>query len=344
VALYTEALRERETGLSASVREYLDIMQRALDDVAHTVARMHEFYRQREPQLILKPVDLNLMVQQVLTLTRARWNDMPQQRGIVIEIATGLALDLPKVPGNETEIREALVNLIFNAVDAMPHGGTLRLRTAASRGDVVVEVTDTGYGMDEQTRRRCLEPFFSTKGERGTGMGLAMVFGMTQRHHGDIEIESAPGAGTAVRLFFPLRHAEPARSAPEDSNARPPRLRILLVDDDPLILKSLRETLENDGHLVTSAIGGKEGIEAFQSAKADAPFAVVITDLGMPRVDGRRVAAAVKASRPATPVILLTGWGQRLVAEGDTPAQVDRVLSKPPRLRELRAVLAELAS
>ena len=123
------------------------------------------------------------------------------------------------------------------------------------------------------------------------------------------------------------------------------RLRILLIDDDPLMIKSLRDTLEADGHAITTANGGQEGIDKFQEAQAGGePFAIVITDLGMPRIDGRQVASAVKTARRSTLVILLTGWGQRLVAEGDVPPHVDRVLNKPPKLRELRAALAELVA
>jgi signal transduction histidine kinase/CheY-like chemotaxis protein len=353
VALYTASLLEREPNLSTRTREYLETTQRALHDVAHTVARMQEFYRQREPQLMLRPVDMNLMVQQVLDLTRARWSDMPQQRGIVIQVRTEWAQNLPAIAGVESEIREALVNLVLNAVDAMPDGGILTLRTRASGGrapskllpQVYVEVTDTGQGMDEETRNRCLDPFFTTKGERGTGLGLTMVFGVTRRHDAEIEIHSAPGTGTTVLLSFPVRPDHmPESGHSTDEHATPSRLRILIVDDDPVILKALRETLEADGHVVITASGGQEGIDAFQAAEGDAQFAVVITDLGMPRVDGRQVAGAVKALRSSTGIILLTGWGQRLVAEGDVPAHVDRVLAKPPKLREIRAALAELTA
>ena len=117
-----------------------------------------------------------------------------------------------------------------------------------------------------------------------------------------------------------------------------------MVDDDPLLIKSLRDALETDGHLVVATNGGQAGIDAFHEAmKRNEPFAVVITDLGMPYVDGRKVASDIKAASPATPVILLTGWGQRIVAEGDVPAHVDRVLNKPPKLHDLRAALAEVA-
>jgi len=351
VSLYTEVLLEMEPNLSVRTREYLETTQRAIGDVAHTVSRMREFYRQQEPQLILVPVDLSRLAQQVIDLTRARWNDMPQKRGVVIELSPELAPDLPAVAGIESEIREALINLIFNAVDAMPEGGTLTLRTTAVKAGsntpfVHVEVTDTGIGMDEETRRRCLEPFFTTKGERGTGLGLAMVYGVAQRHKAEIEMESASGKGTTVRMTFPVSVSNAAGLTHlVAATAIPSRLRILVVDDDPLLIKSLRDTLEVDGHAVTTANGGQAGIDTFLSIERPADqFAIVITDLGMPYVDGRKVATAVKAASPSTPVILLTGWGQRLVAENDIPPHVDRVLNKPPKLRELRATLAELTS
>ena len=360
VALYTESLLEREPQLSERGRGYLVTIARAIDDVAATVARMREFYRQREPQLLLAPVRLNQLVQQVVDLTQARWSDMPLQRGAVIRLEIDLAPNLPALLGVESEVREALINLVFNAVDAMPEGGALTLRTrSAAAGEssdgvdgngaaasqqashAVVEVVDTGVGMDEDTRRRCLEPFFTTKGERGTGLGLAMVYGVAQRHGADVEIDSALGRGTTVRLHFPVPTVEPASSIVMPAQAPPARLRILIVDDDPLLLKSLSDTLEADGHLVSAANGGQAGIDAFHAAlrKPDQAFDAVITDLGMPYVDGRKVAAAIKESADATPVILLTGWGQWLVADGEVPTHVDRVLSKPPKLRELRAAL-----
>jgi len=353
-ALYTEALLEQETTLSARARDYLQTIERAIGDVGATVARMREFYRQREPQLTLKPLSLNQLVQQVADLTRARWSDMPQQRGIVIRMEIEAAADLPDVMGVESEVREALINLIFNAVDAMPEGGVLTLRTrmadeASSNGDagaaprsVQVDVIDTGVGMDEGTRRRCLEPFFTTKGERGTGLGLAMVYGVVQRHSADIDIASKPAAGTTVSLKFAVATGPIVGSqSPPTAADLPAHLRLLVVDDDPLLLKSLRDALESSGHSVTAAGGGQEGIAAFHEAQRLAtPFDAVITDLGMPYVDGCKVASAVKHASAKTPVLLLTGWGQRLVAEGDIPPHVDGVLSKPPKLRELLEALA----
>jgi signal transduction histidine kinase len=351
VALYTEALLENEPGLSERARNYLQTIQQAVGDVAETVGRMREFYRERDPETVMAPVHLNRLVQQVVDLTRARWSDMARQQGIEIRLLTDLAPRPPSVMGLESEIRDALTNLIFNAVDAMPRGGTLTLRTkltpgggssgSAAQPQIAVEIADTGTGMDEATRAKCLEPFFTTKGERGTGLGLAMVYGMIQRHRATIDIESEVGKGTTMRLVFPVAGTQVADST-SAQEVTPPlsRLRILLVDDDPLLLESLREILEGDGHAVVAASGGQEGIDSFRAGSdAGKPFAVVITDLGMPHVDGRQVASAIKATSAATPVILLTGWGRRLAAEGDAPPHVDCVLAKPPRLAELRAGL-----
>jgi len=354
VALYTESLLEREPGLSPRARGHLETIQRAIDDVAQTVTRMREFYRQREPQATLLPVDMNALVRQIVDLTRARWSDMAQRRGIAIEMRTELAADLPTIMGADNEIREALTNLIFNAVDAMPNGGPLTLRTRVVRDEearsqdpsarelVQLEVVDGGVGMDEDTRRRCLEPFFTTKGERGTGLGLAMVYGAIQRHSANIEIESAIGKGTTMRISFPIPTAPTAGAHVSVTAGAVPPMRVLIVDDDPFVLESLRETLSADGHSVTTADGGQAGIDTFLGAHAQGnPFPVVITDLGMPYVDGRRVSAAIKTASPDTIVLLLTGWGQRLIAEGDIPPHVDHVLSKPPKLRAVRQALAQ---
>jgi signal transduction histidine kinase/ActR/RegA family two-component response regulator/HAMP domain-containing protein len=346
VSLYTTTLLETDTSLSERARSYLETIQRAVDDVAQTVARMREFYRRSDERLETTAVDLNLLVRQVLDLTRAKWGDMAQRQGVSIAASAELDERGPTCQGTESEIREALINLVFNAVDAMPQGGRLVLRTACrdDSGGAVVEVRDSGVGMSESVRQRCLEPFFTTKGERGTGLGLAMVFGTMQRHGGSVEIQSEPGAGTVFGLVFPPNRASGAGQggkAPVDE--RPPRMRLLLVDDDPILLRSLRDALESDGHVVATADGGAVAIEMFRrSIESGAGYDAVITDLGMPQVDGRKVAAAVKACASQMPVVLLTGWGQRLVAEDDVPAHVDQLVAKPPRLPVLRKALLQV--
>jgi signal transduction histidine kinase/ActR/RegA family two-component response regulator len=352
-ALYTQALLEREVSLSQEARDRLVIVNRAIDDVGATVARMRTFYRPRDVELTLSPIDLNQLLQQVAELTRARWRDMAQQHGTVIELQGEYAPQLPAVMGAESEIRDALTNLVLNAVDAMPGGGTLTLRTRVKETrvsaneatrSVIVEVRDTGTGMTEAVRNRCLEPFFTTKGERGTGLGLAMVYGMAQRHSADLEIDSEPGRGTTMRIAFQVTAITASEPRSPDAAAMGP-LRLLLIDDDPLLLQSLQDVLSMDGHQVTAADGGQRGIDEYFAARARGePFAVVVTDLGMPKVDGRTVAAAIKSASPETPVVLLTGWGQRLRDEAQLPENVDRVLSKPPRVSELRSTLVLLGA
>ncbi|MEO8017131.1 MAG: ATP-binding protein [Pseudomonadota bacterium] len=349
ITLYTEALLTHEPGLSSRARKQLETIQRAIDDVAQTVARMGEFYRRHESSVLL-PVRANKLLQEVLDMTRARWSDMAQQRGIVIDTRVEESPANPTITAVESEIREALINLVLNAADAMQEGGTLTLRTRVENDSarepfaqrVIIEVSDTGSGMDEATRLRCLEPFFTTKGERGSGLGLSMVYGIAQRHGAVVDISSVVGKGTTFGLAFPM--AEPVADVAVNRKrvtSIPEVTRILLVDDEPRLLKALGEALEAEGNQVQTACGGQAGIDAFLVAKASgAPFTVVITDLGMPHVDGHQVAAAIKGIAPSTTMWLLTGWGQRSGATGDNPPNFDRVLSKPPSLRELRELLA----
>ena len=354
-AIHAELLLEREKSLSPEGLTRLATLQRAIGDVAHTVSRMQELYRRRAPNQNSTGVKLNLLVEQVLELTRSRWRDMPQERGIVIEVVTNLAADLPLVSGIESEIREALTNLVFNAVDAMPEGGRLDLRTRVRKPDkpgtsgkaghlVLLEVADSGTGMSEETRARCFEPFYTTKGDRGSGLGLSMVFSVAERHEADVEIETELGKGTVVRLVFPVAQIQAALPPAElDSNLPQQSLRILVVDDDPILLETLCDALSGDGHRVVAAGGGAAGIDAFRKSMAKGPrFDLVFTDLGMPQIDGRRVAASIKEASATTPIILLTGWGQRMVDEGDLPPHVDLIMSKPPRIRELRQAVQRM--
>jgi nitrogen-specific signal transduction histidine kinase/ActR/RegA family two-component response regulator len=346
-ALYVESLLEQDKTLNPRARERLSLVQQAIAAVVQTVARLREFCRPRESQSAREAVDLNDVVQQSVALTRARWHTMALGKGISIQTELNLANGLPATLGSESEIRDAIVNLIFNAVDAMPSGGTITLQTRALANWVSVEVRDTGIGMDEQTRRRCLEPFFSTKGEQGSGLGLAMVYGMLKRHGGEIEIVSEPGRGTSMRLQFPIDSARVEReqtTAPRSAFAgKRSGIRILLADDDSALLESLRAALEADGHHVLTADDGQSAIDAFEAAdRAGAPFAVVITDFVMPVVDGRKVSNVVNQMRPGTPVIMLTAYGHRVSAQDDTLPNVDQILAKPTNLADLRNTLGRL--
>ena len=225
--LYVEAILERAPGLDEKTRSQLETVQRAIGDVAQTVSRMGEFYRQGETKATLSPVNINVVLGQVPDLTRARWSDLAQARGVAIEMRVEEAPGSPTIMANESEIREALINLVFNAADALPDGGTITLRARRSAGDasaakpsVIVEVSDDGIGMDENTRNHCLEPFFTTKGVRGTGLGLAMVYGIAQRHSAELQIDSDVGKGTTIRLLFPDSEGAAAVVRERDSRNR----------------------------------------------------------------------------------------------------------------------------
>jgi PAS domain S-box-containing protein len=346
-AMYIEALLEQDKTLNSRARERLSIVQQAIAAVVQTVSRLREFCRPREAQTIREDVDINEMVRQSVALTQARWQTMAQGKGIVIRTEMNLANGLPTISGSSSEIRDAIVNLIFNAVDAMPGGGTITLKSRALGNGASIEVSDTGTGMDEHTRRRCLEPFFSTKGEHGNGLGLAMVYGMLKRHGGEIEIVSEPGRGTTMRLLLSTDNTRVDRQQttlqPPGATRQTTGARILLADDDPLLLESLRASLEADGHHVLTADDGQSAIDAFEAAdKAGAPFAVVITDFVMPIVDGRKVSTVVNQMRPGTPVIMLTGFGNRVNAQDDTLPYVDHIMAKPANLAELRNTLERL--
>ena len=342
VGLYVELLLENEVGLTENGRKQLGIVQRGIRNVASTVVRMNEFSRPL-PAANVASVDLNEIARQVVELTRPVWKDQAQQRGAPVTLQLDLATEPMNVAGSAQEISDAFTNLIINAVDAMPAGGALALKIQRAGERICVEVADSGQGMSEEIRMHCMDPFFTTKGTQGNGLGLSMVYGMAQRHHAKLEIDSEPGHGTTMRLiFFPAAitaAADPAVASPADWRS----LRILCVDDDPIVRHAVHTVLTAEGHRVDCADGGEAGVAAFRVAlQTEAKFDVVITDLGMPDIDGRQVAARVKALSSSTPVIMLTGWGQRMLADSQLPANVDCLLAKPPRMHELRAALVKV--
>ena len=347
---FSDLIVQTENNLSDATKKHLLYIKTAGEDIAHIVKRLREFYRPRNEKEFLQSLNLEVIAKQMIDMMQPRWRDMPQANGITIEMKTEFDSQTPPFAGIESEVREAITNLILNAVDALPHGGTITIRTRGVEAPIknrdvtrqaVLEVCDTGIGMDEQTQKRCLEPFFSTKGKRGTGLGLAMVYGVVERHEGKIEIQSKPGEGTTMRLFFPVRKVELSDTTEIIDNGQPVGpFRILCIDDEPALRILIQEMLQREGHNIEMADGGQAGINAFRGAlMRKAPFDLVMTDLGMPMVDGNAVARAIKSESAVTPVIMLTGWGAFLKSDGDVVTQVDGVLSKPPRLKEIRSML-----
>jgi signal transduction histidine kinase/ActR/RegA family two-component response regulator len=327
---HPERLDDKET-----LSRILRTMNTAAYDAADVVRRLREFYRPREAGEMSGSVAMNALIDEAILLTQPRWRDQALARGVSIRLETDLG-DVPPFSGNDAEIREILTNLIFNAADAMPEGGTIALRTRPDGDQILLEVRDTGIGMTEEVRQRCLEPFFTTKGERGTGLGLSMVHGIIRRHAGSLAIESAPGHGTAFRIRFPRRATAPAPvQAPEEGPVSPPQ-RVLVVDDDAGVRDVLVAYLTGDGHTVVTAADGREGLERVRGGRFD----VILTDMAIPELTGDQLARAAKQIAPGIPVVLVTGFGELLEASEEKSTAVDILLEKPVTLAALRGALA----
>ncbi len=283
------------------VLDYLTTMNTAGRDAAQVVSRLRDFYRPREDDDVFESTDLNKIVEETIALTQPRWRTQALGSGRAITVAVELE-KIPAVSACPTELREVLTNLIFNAVDAMPEGGTITLRSRREAAHVVLEVSDSGTGMTTEVLERCVEPFFTTKGDAGTGLGLSMVFGVVSRHEGTVEIESEVGAGTTFRLQFPS--LVPRIDAPVESVAPLTRsLNILVVDDQDASRNIIARYLTGDGHRVATACNGYEAMRCMGNDVYD----VVMTDLGMPGMTGAQLGPLAKKMRANQPVILFTG-------------------------------------
>jgi PAS domain S-box-containing protein len=316
--------------------EFLEMINTTAKDASNIVNRLREFYRYRDKSEVFAPVNLNHLVEETISLTQPKWKTQAETRGISIRAETDLQ-EVPPVLGNAAELREALTNLIFNAVDAMPRGGTVTIRTRSHDSRVTLEVADTGSGMTEAVRRRCLEPFFTTKGTYGTGLGLSMVYGIVRRHDGLIDIQTQLDKGSRIILSLPA-HRQPQAATESAASAYTPPVSksVLLVDDDAVVRKVLNEYLIHDGHSVVLAANGKDGLNKFRNGRFD----LVILDRAMPDMSGDQVGTAIKGSFPNMPVIMLTGFGSMMEAAGEKPGGVDFVVSKPVTIDALRRAVA----
>jgi PAS domain S-box-containing protein len=324
-----------------TVREHLRMINTAALDAAQVVRRLREFYRPRRDTEMFQVLNLNALVEQSVSLTEPKWKGEAQAKGVTIRIQTELQ---PKVSvfADEAELREVLTNLVFNAVDAMPQGGVITIRTSTQAECAILEISDTGTGMTDEVRGRCFEPFFSTKGDAGTGLGLASVYGIVQRHGGEIRIHSQLGKGSTFTIRLPAHSGQPAKPtvAKAPVISKNGRLHILVVEDEPMVRGIEVEYLVSDGHAVETAADGCEGLSKFRAGKFD----LVLVDRAMPQVNGDQLTEAIKEVDPDMPVILVTGFADTL-GDNHKRWRANLVLSKPfshASLREAvgRAVLS----
>jgi signal transduction histidine kinase/CheY-like chemotaxis protein len=337
---FTELLLESETLLNdkTEARRCLEMLRTSAKDAASVVSRLREFYRPAATDEEFPVVDLAKIVQQAVSLTEPKWRSQTQAKGLTLEVKVEMKAS-PLVTGEESALREVLTNLIFNAVDAMPEGGRIVLETSVDGSEAVIQVHDTGTGMSESVRQRCLEPFFSTKGELGTGLGLSMVYGIVERHRGKLEIQSIAGQGTTFVIRLPLA-ANSTASGPATSAEVKPRssLNVLIVDDEPGVLEVVSSYLRHDGHAVAMAATGREALEKFRRYHFD----LVVLDRVMPEMSGDQTARFIKQLNQDIPVIMLTGFGALIEVTGSQPQPVDVVLSKPVTIDALRKTIGKL--
>ena len=335
---YSELLQQhcRSKPVAPELAEYVETIVGASLEAVDRITRLSDFQNTTKLPATHAPICLNQIIEKAVAFTRPSWETEACGRGTPIEITCTLGTLAP-VMGSASDFCELFTQLILNAVDAMPQGGNLRIHTRMVAGHIEVALTDTGVGMTPEVRHRCLEAFFTTKGGRSAGVGLAMVHDAVERHRGAMKIDTAPGRGTRFTFIFP-EAGTVAPEPPANSVEVTRMLRILAVDDHPVQTELIARALGEDRHVVATAANGRDAIERFDSE----PFDLVITDKAMPGMSGDQLAAAIKAREPGTPVIMLTGLGRSGAEEDDLSEFVDLLVSKPSSLKDLRAAISKV--
>lgn len=332
------------------IRRGLNIIIKTAEDGAKTVKRIQDFARQRRDH-DFEPVSIDQILLDVSEVTRPRWKDRAEAANVQISLDLQIR-SKARVMGDESELREVLVNMVFNAVDAMPNGGNLTLAAEDLEDSVVISVGDTGTGMPPEVKSRIFDPFFTTKGKAGMGLGLAVSFGIIRRHEGSVEVDSEVGAGTKFKIILPIAEINedalaiettlevPALETAENSlrgqDGRQPKM--LVVDDEEAVRELLRDLLESEGCRVYLAPGGREALNLFAAQKFDGIF----TDVGMPGMSGWELAHAIREVNETIPIAVVTGWGEAVGSEEQREARVDWVVTKPFRAERITELAQEM--
>jgi signal transduction histidine kinase/CheY-like chemotaxis protein len=335
------------------IKRGLDIIIKTAEDGAKTVKRIQDFARQRrDHDFELVSVDQILM--DASEITRPRWKNCAEASNIHITLDLQIGSNA-MVMGDDSELREVLVNMVFNAIDAMPEGGTLSLITRAVNDSVLIKVVDTGVGMYPEVRSRIFDPFFTTKGKAGLGLGLAVSFGIIRRHGGNIEVESQYGSGTEFRITLPLAKIAGTTIKESESTALPlpvppvsveltpherPQTRLLIVDDEDFVRELLRDILEGEHCEVFLAESGAEALSLFSQIEFDGVF----TDVGMPGMSGWELAREIRQSNTRIPIAVITGWGEAVGSNEQKAAGVNWVVAKPFTAERIVELVQEIGN
>ncbi|HEY8188225.1 MAG TPA: response regulator [Pyrinomonadaceae bacterium] len=332
----------------------LNIIIKTAEDGAKTVKRIQDFARQRRDH-DFEPVCIDQILFDVSEITRPRWKDRAEAANVQISLDLQIR-SKAKVMGDESELREVLVNMVFNAVDAMPKGGNLTLIAEDIGNNVVISVGDTGIGMAPEVKNRIFDPFFTTKGKSGMGLGLAVSFGIIRRHEGSFEVDSEVGVGTRFKIILPKAPTKEERISLDVEREKPKphieaappdetrsleayQTKILVVDDEESVRDLLQDLLEGDGCRVYVARGGREALNLFGSKQFDAVF----TDVGMPGMSGWELAHAIRQCSESIPIAVITGWGEAVASDEQKEARVDWVVTKPFRAERISELVQEIS-
>ncbi|HXG95288.1 MAG TPA: GAF domain-containing protein [Blastocatellia bacterium] len=320
-----------------SLLQRMDIIERAALDGAQTVKRIQAFGLQQN-ETAQDVVDINQIVQDSTTLTRAKWCDEAQARGLHYEVEVELE-EVPTVRGSGSELREVFVNVILNALDAMPQGGRLKIKTEAKDGSVRVSFADSGIGMSREVCDHIFEPFFTTKGATGMGLGLAVSYSIIERHGGRIEAQSSPGRGTTFTITLPTVESK-QRKTVRDNKSSAKTASVLVIDDDERVRAALVGMLKSAGHRTDHAANGREALTKMEGGG----FELVITDLSMPEMDGWAVASEIRRRWPGVKIVLITGYGVPPETISHRRELVNEVLFKPIRFDDITTTLGQVLS
>jgi len=323
------------TAQDEELKEPLRIIEQVAKDSSQTVRRLQDFTRRQVPQELFK-IDINAIIKDSIEITKPKWKDEVQSRGVHIEMVSNLD-DIPLASGNASELREVITNMIFNAIEAMHEGGKIEIRTFKKGRDVYIQISDTGVGIAEETKKRIFEPFFTTKPFINTGLGLSVSYGIVKRFGGEIEVESKVGQGTTFTITLPNGEDEKEEAVDLQPIKKGIRARVLVIDDEESVRSVLGRTLAQADHQVTLAEDGRKGVQLFKEGEFD----LVLTDWGMPGVSGWEVCRMIKEISPHTPVGMITGWGDERTRGKMEEYGLDFLISKPFDFAQILNVVAE---
>lgn len=332
----------RNSNEPAKVEAGLDLIIKSAEDGAHIIRRIQDFARQR-PSREFEVISIAELLKDACEMTRPRW----EGRSEFAPVRFALHADCTAhIKGDPVELREVLVNMIYNAVDAMQSGGEIRLATQETRERVVVYITDTGTGMGPEVKQRLFDPFFTTKGKAGTGMGLAVSFGIIRRHEGSIEVDSEPGRGTTFKISLPKvtpaqTGADHTEAAQASGSPTDDKVRVLVVDDETHVREVLIEALEAEGCEVVSAQSGEIALALYDQYQGR--FDAVFTDIGMPEMSGWELVTEIRDRSKSMPIAIISGWADAISVQTRNAVKADWVVAKPFDINKISGIAQEIA-